>query len=138
LLLEQSNHPLLTTLCQQGKKDSCGRLEAAQSKLNIGLILLILNLCYHFYYQKNIIRMSQQEAVHPTTPNKKQVRKEVGEKLIGALADYKQELGEKKLAGYVKDVSREISRDLLKVNKKHKKTSKKTTAKPAKKAGKAK
>jgi hypothetical protein len=91
-----------------------------------------------FLLPKNIIRMSQQEAVHPTTPNKKQVRKEVGEKLIGALADYKQDLGEKKLAGYVKDVSREISRDILKVSKKQKKISKKTSAKPVKKAGKAK
>ena len=82
--------------------------------------------------------MSQDQAVLPATPKKKQVRKEVGEKLIGALADYKQDLGEKKLAGYVKGVSREISRDLLKVSKKHKKISKKTTPKPAKKAGKVK
>jgi DNA-binding transcriptional regulator YbjK len=126
-LFKQSNHRQLTALCQQ-----------VEAKLNIGFILLILILCYHFSLPKNIIRMSQQEAVHPTTPNKKQVRKEVGEKLIGALADYKQELGEKKLAGYVKDVSREISRDLLKVSKKQKKTTKKATAKPAKKAGKAK
>jgi hypothetical protein len=48
--------------------------------------------------------MSQEQAVLPTTPKKKQVRKEVGEKLIGALADYKQELGEKKLEGYVKGI----------------------------------
>jgi hypothetical protein len=88
--------------------------------------------------------MSQEQAVHPTTPNKKQVRKEVGEKLIGALADYKQELGEKKLAGYVKGVSREITRDLVKASKKQRKSTRKTAskaakpAKPAKKAGKAK
>jgi hypothetical protein len=85
--------------------------------------------------------MSQDQAVLPTTPKKKQVRKEVGEKLIGALADYKQELGEKKLEGYVKGVSREISRDLLKASKKQRKNTRKTAskpAKPAKKAGKAK
>ena len=88
--------------------------------------------------------MSQEQAVPPTAPNKKQVRKEVGEKLIGALADYKQELGEKKLAGYVKGVSREITRDLVKASKKQRKNSRKTApkaakpAKPAKKAGKAK
>jgi hypothetical protein len=85
--------------------------------------------------------MSQETAVHPAAPNKKQVRKEVGEKLIGALADYKQELGEKKLEGYVKGVSREISRDLLKASKKQRKNSRKTAskaAKPAKKASKVK
>ena len=77
--------------------------------------------------------MSQQETANPTAPNKKQVRKEIGEKLAGALADYKQELGEKKLATHVKKVSKLISRDLLKISKKQKR-SKKTAAKPAKKA----
>lgn len=86
--------------------------------------------------------MSQQETVNPMSPDKKQVRKEIGEKLAGALAEYKQELGEKKLATRVKEVSKLISRDLLKISKKQrkharksktkvklaKKTSKKTTA----------
>jgi hypothetical protein len=79
--------------------------------------------------------MSQQETVNPAAPHKKQVRKEIGEKLTGALADYKQELGEKKLATRVKEVSKLISRDLLKINKKRKKDGKKakTTVKLAKK-----
>ncbi|GGB07609.1 hypothetical protein [Puia dinghuensis] len=80
--------------------------------------------------------MTQQDSVSPTTPNKKQVRKEIGEKLAGALADYKQELGEKKLATRVKEVSKLISRDLRKMNKKQKRQ-KDTAAKPAKKAAKA-
>ena len=81
--------------------------------------------------------MSQQEAANPAAANKKQVRKEIGEKLTGALAEYKQELGEKKLATHVKKVSKLISRDLLKIEKKQKRD-KKRAAKPAKKATKAK
>ncbi len=80
--------------------------------------------------------MNQEVAVAPATPGKKQVRKEIGEKLAGALADYKKELGEKKLATHVKKVSKLISRDLLKISKKQKRNSKKATVKPAKKAGK--
>ena len=81
--------------------------------------------------------MSQQETVSPAVSGKKQVRKEIGEKLAGALAGYKQELGEKKLATRVKEVSKLITRDLLKISKKQKKTAKKkTSAKPAKKTGK--
>ena len=84
--------------------------------------------------------MTQQEEtatpMSSTAPNKKQVRKEIGEKLAGALAEYKQELGAKKLATRVKKVSKLISRDLLKSGKKQKQT-KKTAAKPAKKAAKA-
>ena len=79
--------------------------------------------------------MSQQEAANPTTPKKKQVRREIGEKLAGALAEYKQELGEKKLATHVKKVSKLISRDLLKSSKKQKRDKK--AAKPAKKVVKA-
>lgn len=52
------------------------------------------------------------------TLTKKQIRKEISEKLTGALAEYKQELGEKKLANRVKEVSKLISRDLRK-SKKH-------------------
>jgi hypothetical protein len=78
--------------------------------------------------------MSQQETVAPSTPDKKQVRKEIGEKLTGALADYKQELGEKKLATRVKEVSKLISRDLLKISKKQRKNAKKkASVKPVKK-----
>ncbi|HLZ86383.1 MAG TPA: hypothetical protein VKQ52_04035 [Puia sp.] len=79
--------------------------------------------------------MSQQETANPTAPNKKQVRREIGEKLTGALAEYKQELGEKKLATRVKEVSKLISRDLLKISKKQKRD-KKTATKAPKKAAK--
>jgi hypothetical protein len=79
--------------------------------------------------------MSQQETETVASPTKKQVRKEIVEKLTGALADYKKELGEKKLATHVKNVSKLISRDLLKISKKkHAKngTVKKTRPKTAK------
>jgi len=80
--------------------------------------------------------MSQQETVVPATATKKQVRKEIGEKLAGALAEYKQELGEKKLATHVKKVSKLISRDLLKINKKQEQKSKKKAPKKTPKAAK--
>ena len=73
--------------------------------------------------------MTQQETEAIATPTKKQVRKEIVEKLTGALADYKKELGEEKLATRVKKVSKLISRDLLKINKK--KREKKRVAKKA-------
>jgi len=79
--------------------------------------------------------MTQQETEAIATPTKKQVRKEIVEKLTGALADYKQELGEEKLAIHVKKVSKLISRDLLKINKKKrekKRVAKKTRPKTAK------
>ncbi len=72
--------------------------------------------------------MSQQETALTPAPTKKQVRKEIGDKVAGALAEYKQELGEKKLATRVKEVSKLISRDLLKISKKHRSKSKKTSA----------
>jgi hypothetical protein len=75
--------------------------------------------------------MSQQETGAAPAPTKKQVRKEIGDKLAGALAEYKQELGEKKLATRVKKVSKLISRDLLKISKKQRDTSKKAAAKKA-------
>jgi hypothetical protein len=98
----------------------------------------VLNLYYQII-TKNIIRMSQQETVNPAAPDKKQVRKEIGEKLAGALADYKQELGEKKLATRVKEVSKLISRDLRKSSKKQKKDAgkSKTKVKLTKKTSKA-
>ena len=71
--------------------------------------------------------MTHQETEAVAIPKKKQVRKEIVEKLTGALADYKQDLGEKKLATHVKNVSKLISRDLLKISKK--KRTKKTVAK---------
>ncbi len=73
--------------------------------------------------------MSQQENATPAHLSKKQVRKEIGDKLVGALAEYKEELGEKKLATRVKKVSKLISRDLLKINKKHQQVTKKKLAK---------
>jgi hypothetical protein len=73
--------------------------------------------------------MSQQETATPTLSAKQKVRQEIGEKLAGALAEYKQELGEKKLATHVKEVSKLISRDLLKISKKKQQQTKKATAK---------
>jgi hypothetical protein len=88
------------------------------------------------YYQKHY-SMSEQANGTVTTPTKKQVRKEISEKLTGALADYKKELGEKKLATRVKEVSRLISRDLKKSDKKKREKNasvKKTRQKTAKAA----
>lgn len=73
--------------------------------------------------------MSQQESVVRELSPKKKVRKEIGEKVAGALADYKQELGEKVLATHVRHFSKLISRDLIKVSKKREKTAKKARAK---------
>ncbi|HEV3326714.1 MAG TPA: hypothetical protein VG052_13945 [Puia sp.] len=73
--------------------------------------------------------MSQQETATPPSSPKKKVRKEIGEKLAGALAEYKQELGEKTLATHVRNISKLISRDLLKISKKREKVAKKGTAK---------
>ena len=75
--------------------------------------------------------MNQQETAAPAAPTKKQVRKEIVEKLTGALADYKQELGEKKLATHVKKVSKLISRDLEKSGKKQQQRTKKAAPKKA-------
>jgi hypothetical protein len=82
---------------------------------------------------KKHFRMSQQETATPATATKKQVRKEIGEKLAGALAGYKQELGEKKLATHVKKVSKLIGRDLLKISKKQARTKKKKAPKKSEK-----
>jgi hypothetical protein len=81
--------------------------------------------------------MSQQETAAPELSPKKKVRKEIGEKVAGALADYKQELGEKTLATYVRNISKLISRDLVKINKKREKTAKKAGEKKAGKTRKA-
>jgi len=62
--------------------------------------------------------MSEQANETVAAPSRKQVRKEISEKLTGALAEYKKELGEKKLATRVKEVSKLISRDLKKSGKK--------------------
>jgi hypothetical protein len=77
--------------------------------------------------------MNQHETAVPAAPNKKQVRKEIVEKLTGALADYKQELGEKKLATHVKKVSKLIVRDLKKSGKKQEQQTKKAAPKKANK-----
>lgn len=73
--------------------------------------------------------MTHQETAAPSVFTKKQVRKEIVEKLTGALADYKKELGEKKLATRVKKASKLISRDLEKLSKKHKQQTKKSPTK---------
>jgi hypothetical protein len=71
-----------------------------------------------------------QQGTEVALPSKKQVRKEIFEKLSGALAEYKQELGEKKLATRVKKASKLISRDLEKANRRqHQKTKKSGVAK---------
>ena len=76
--------------------------------------------------------MSQQETMAPGQLSpKKKVRKEIGEKVAGALADYKQELGEKVLATHIRHFSKLISRDLRKVTKKRAKTEKKQQEKQA-------
>ena len=80
--------------------------------------------------------MSQQEAAQKESPKKK-VRKEIGEKVAGALADYKQELGEKALATHVRQFSKLISRDLLKISKKREKSEKKKKVRKARKTAKA-
>ncbi|HET6254119.1 MAG TPA: hypothetical protein VFE32_08600 [Puia sp.] len=80
--------------------------------------------------------MSQQETVAPELSPKKKVRKEIGEKVAGALADYKQELGEKTLATHVRQFSKLISRDLLKISKKREKTAKKERTKKVRKSAK--
>lgn len=77
--------------------------------------------------------MNQHETAAPVAPNKKQVRKEIAEKLTGALSDYKQELGEKKLATHVKKVSKLIVRDLKKSGKKQVQKTKKAAPKKANK-----
>lgn len=70
--------------------------------------------------------MNQKETATPSSssqkqPHRKQVRNEIAEKLTGALSEYKQDLGEKKLATHVKMVSKLISRDLEKAGKNGKK-----------------
>jgi hypothetical protein len=77
--------------------------------------------------------MSQQASATPSGTTKKQVRKEIFEKLTGALAEYKQELGEKKLATHVKKASKLISRDLLRITKKKDRTKKQVSKKASKK-----
>lgn len=78
--------------------------------------------------------MTQTETATPSTTNsrktdhKKQLRKEIYEKLTGALSDYKKELGDKKLATHVKKASKLISRDLEKISKKQAEQRKKKSA----------
>lgn len=52
--------------------------------------------------------------------SKKEFRKEVMQKLAEALADYKQQLGEKKFESRVRKASKLFSRDMGKINKKNK------------------
>ena len=73
--------------------------------------------------------MTQQETTTAPVPKKKQVRKEIFEKLTGALAEHKQDLGEKKLATHVKKASKLISRDLLRISKKNQDKTKKRVSK---------
>jgi hypothetical protein len=93
----------------------------------------MLNLYYQIINQKLHFNMNQEETTTAPAPSKKQVRKEISEKLEGALAQYKQELGEKKLATRVKKVSKLISKDLLKISKKQRRNSKNGAPKAAKK-----
>jgi hypothetical protein len=130
-MMIQRNDRLVTALCQQHY--SATRLYfiiIPVKKLNIQFINKRLILCYHIITKK-IIRMAEQATTSPALPTKKQVRKEIGEKLSGALAEYKEELGEKKLATHVKEVSKLISRDLLKISKKQQERKKKAAPKKA-------
>ena len=81
--------------------------------------------------------MNQQETAGPALSPKKKVRKEIGEKVAGALADYKQELGEKVLATHVRHFSKLLSRDLMKISKKRERTAKKAKPKKVRKIAKA-
>ena len=78
--------------------------------------------------------MSQQVTEQTSTLTKKEVRKQIFEKLTGALSDYKQELGERKLATHVKKASKLISRDLMRISKKNKEHGKASKAAPKKTA----
>src|ERR1700753_1145609 len=102
--------------------------DSPEKNLTLLFVTLSLILCYQII-TKNIIRMSQQETVNPAAPDKKQVRKEIGDKLAGGVGHYKQGMCEKKLATRVKEVSKLISRDLLKISKKQRKSAKKTKTK---------
>ena len=73
-----------------------------------------------------------QQGTEVAIPSKKQVRKEIFEKLSGALAEYKQELGEKKLAIRVKKASKLISRDLEKASRRQRQKTKKSVMPKAK------
>ncbi len=78
--------------------------------------------------------MSQQALEAVSTLKKKEVRKQIFEKLTGALSDYKEDLGDKKLATHVKKASKLISRDLVKISKKNHQRSKAKKAAPKKNA----
>jgi hypothetical protein len=70
--------------------------------------------------------MTQQETAAPELSPKKKARKEIGEKVAGALADYKKELGEKALATHIRQFSKLISRDLAKITKSGRRLQKRT------------
>ena len=75
--------------------------------------------------------MSQKGSKAVSSLSKKQVRKHIFEKITGALAEYKQELGDKKLATHVKKASKLITRDLERINKKNRPDKKKIKLKKA-------
>lgn len=70
--------------------------------------------------------MNQQVDEVASAPSRKQIRKRIAEKLTGALAEFKQELGDKKLATRVKKASKLISRDLERISKKIQQRTKKS------------
>jgi hypothetical protein len=61
--------------------------------------------------------------------SKKEINKVIQEKLAGVLADYRQDLGEKKFATRIKKASKLFSRGVGKSDKKNTQKSKKTTVK---------
>jgi hypothetical protein len=60
--------------------------------------------------------------------SKKEINKVIQEKLAGVLADYRQDLGEKKFTTRIKKASKLFSRGVNKLGKKNTQKSKKVTA----------
>jgi hypothetical protein len=89
------------------------------------LTLPILSL-YYFYGKfliiiKRINMTDAEQTVMVKKPTKKETRKEVFEKLSGALAEYKGKLNGKKFENKLKKVSRGFAMDIFKAIKKDRK-----------------
>src|SRR5450432_2380368 len=89
-------------------------------KLNIANIKFVLFL-YHISHFKRINMTDAEKTVIIKKPTKKETRKEVFEKLSGALAEYKNKLDEKKFENKLKKASKLFAVDILKAIKKDRK-----------------
>ena len=100
-------------------------------KLNIDNIKFVLFLCYIFHHLKRINMTDAEKTVIVKKPTKKETRKEVFEKLSGALAEYKSKLDEKKFENNLKKASKLFAVDIVKAIKKDgkKRPAKKTSDK---------